>query len=191
MRSRLLPLDLVFVIVLGTVAPAVAAGDAELNPLSKVDPAVFKSFADRPLFAPSRRKPDIPERNDLNEATEAEDSFNIKLVGIAITPDGASARILDVSDDSMHTLNSGDIFNTWAVVAITNNALVMSKDGEKKTYTLFAVNDKDDVNTSSPRKQDEDSLNKENDPCSGNTDNCGRGDREKQDLIDFFGEKAK
>lgn len=188
-------LTLLLTAICAPLASLAEAGDVsrsavELNPLSKLDPASFQSFVQRPLFSPDRRAPQNQLDDDKASAPEPVDTFDIKLLGITVTPEGATARIKDNSDGTLHSLNVGDVFNEWHVDSIAANTVAMSKDSNKRIYDLFA---KASVFANDTRAVTDASSTKSTDGDCGDTggSNCDEKMRHQQDLIDFFGTKAK
>lgn len=166
-----------------------------LNPLSKLDPASFKSFIERPLFSPDRRA--AQDQHDDEKATTPQpaDTFSIRLLGISVTPEGTTARIKDNSDGILHSLGVGDVFDEWHVDSIEADALAMSKDGDKRVYDLFARQDRNDKTSASAndvRSPATVSSTKSNyGDCAHAGINCDGDKRHKQDLVDFFGSSVK
>ena len=112
-----------------------------------------------------------------------------------MTPDGATARIRDDSDGTLHSLSVGDVFDKWHVDSIAPDRLAISNDRDKRVYDLFArpdPKDKTGIPSNEARSSATASATKSNErDCAGAENDCDGEKRHQQDLVDFFGSKAK
>lgn len=111
-----------------------------LNPLATLPLEGVSAFVERPLFSPSRRKPQDDAPVEDMQVVEASDTFDVKLLGIISSPVGSVARVAE-TDGTVHSLKRGDVFKGWAVVQIDFRTITFSKDDDQKTLALFARDD--------------------------------------------------
>lgn len=108
-----------------------------LNPLSAIDPSSLKGFRDRPLFSPSRSRPEDIQETVQEPFEEPPESLNLQLLGIVVTPMGATARMVDLTDDTRYSLREGDTVLDWSVESVGSSNVTLGRDGEKKQFSVF------------------------------------------------------
>lgn len=111
------------------------------NPLSRMAFQEYGAFRQRPLFAPSRRRPDQPAAVTAPpppaEATESPPP-ELRLVGIVAGVDRAVA-LVSRQEGAALSLRVGDQVEAWRVDRIAPDRVVL-RDGEREqTYRLFAL----------------------------------------------------
>jgi hypothetical protein len=161
-----------------------AAGVYILNPLAKLDPLSFKAFLQRPLFSADRRAPE--DLVTLAAATTDTDSLNIRLLGVIVTPDAVVARIADVADSKIYSLRQGEDFQDWTVMSLDANGLKLGKNGEIKTFTVFAKSSQaPDVTIAAKPGAAEDQPDEPD--ATQQVGFVAKEHSPEQDLVDFFG----
>jgi hypothetical protein len=130
------------------VGPAVAQVDqpeeAPLNPLAGLDASSLSAFRDKPLFTPSRRRPEpeaAPEPEPVVEAAPAPPpeapAPNLKLQGVVIGHEGAVAVLQDLDAGGMQRLRLGDMVSGWLVTDIGDVAVRLTLGEREQEYRLF------------------------------------------------------
>lgn len=122
-------------------APASAA--PSLNPLSTIDPSSLSAFRDRPLFSSTRRRPEDPALDEVPPAPQNEPAISTTepvqhLLGVILTPTGASAQLRDEANQTTITVRKHDLVDGWSVDEITPTEVALSKDGETRRIRIFS-----------------------------------------------------
>ncbi|WP_139790545.1 hypothetical protein [Rhizobium rhizosphaerae] len=142
------------------LSPPVSPG---ANPLSTIDPASLTGFRDRPLFSPTRRRPPAPEREpvpapetepEAAPAAEPDPPLNIRLLGIVGTPEGLTALVLDLDDETRHSLGPGETFHGWTVATLDGTEMVMTRGGESQDFPVFTPTDNAPEDATAPPAED-------------------------------------
>lgn len=113
------------------------------NPLSRLVLESLGAFRQRPLFAPSRRRPDQPAAfidTPPPPPPEAPESPppELRLVGIVAGVDRAVALVSRHEGASM-SLRIGDRVESWRVERIAPDRVVLREGEREQTYRLFAL----------------------------------------------------
>lgn len=111
------------------------------NPLSRMAFGNLGGFRQRPLFAPSRRRPDRPVAYAAPplpaEAPESPPP-DLRLVGIVAGVDRAVALVSRQEGASL-SLRVGDQVDAWRVDRIAPDRVVLREGEREQTYRLFAL----------------------------------------------------
>ncbi|WP_342149034.1 hypothetical protein [Methylorubrum sp. SB2] len=111
------------------------------NPLSRMAFKDLDGFRQRPLFAPSRRRPDQPVAYaaplPLPEMP-ASPPPELRLVGIVAGVDRAVALVSRQEGASL-SLRVGDQVDAWRVDRIAPDRVVLREGEREQTYRLFAL----------------------------------------------------
>lgn len=112
-----------------------------LNPLSSIQASDLKSFSERPLFKPSRRKTMPDEKLATKAASEevTEPAFDLVLLGVTSGPDGSVARI--ASGGARQSLRKDENMGGWTLRKIDASSVTLEKDDETKTLRIFNQDD--------------------------------------------------
>lgn len=111
-----------------------------LNPLSSIQASDLKSFSERPLFTPSRRKA-MQDGLTTKVASEevAEPPFDLLLLGVTSGPNGSVARI--ASGSARQSLRMGENIRGWTLRNIDVSSVTIEKDDKTKTLHIFNRDD--------------------------------------------------
>lgn len=118
--------------------PAIAPS---ANPLSRMAFKDLGAFRQRPLFAPSRRRPDQPAAFTAPPPPAempASPPPELRLVGIVAGVDRAVALVSRQEGTSM-SLRVGDQVESWRVDRIAPDRVVLREGEREQTYRLFAL----------------------------------------------------
>jgi hypothetical protein len=120
-----------------------APSTPSLNPLSTIDPSSLSAFRDRPLFSSTRRRPEDPALDEAppdpaDETTITATEPVQHLLGVILTPAGASAQLRDETNQTTITVREHDMVDGWSVVEISPTEVALSKDGETRRIRIFA-----------------------------------------------------
>lgn len=111
------------------------------NPVSRMAFKDLGAFRQRPLFAPSRRRPDQPvvyaAPPSPSEAPETPPP-DLRLVGIVAGVDRAVALVSRQEGASL-SLRVGDQVDAWRVDRIAPDRVVLREGEREQTYRLFAL----------------------------------------------------
>lgn len=112
------------------------------NPLSRMAFKDLGGFRQRPLFAPSRRRPDQPVAfaapPTLPVEAPASPPPELRLVGIVAGVDRAVALVSRQEGTSL-SLRVGDQVDAWRVDRIAPDRVVLREGEREQTYRLFAL----------------------------------------------------
>ncbi|KQT47678.1 hypothetical protein ASG52_10395 [Methylobacterium sp. Leaf456] len=112
------------------------------NPLSRMAFKDLDGFRQRPLFAPSRRRPDQPVAYAAPPPppieTPASPPPELRLVGIVAGVDRAVALVSRQEGASL-SLRVGDQVDAWRVDRIAPDRVVLREGEREQTYRLFAL----------------------------------------------------
>jgi type IV secretory pathway VirB10-like protein len=118
--------------------------EVPLNPLAGLDASSLSAFRDKPLFTPSRRRPEpeaAPEPEPVVEAAPAPPpeapAPNLKLQGVVIGDEGAVAVLQDLDGGGMQRLRLGDMVSGWLVTDIGDVAVRLTLGEREQEYWLF------------------------------------------------------
>ncbi|GJE76681.1 type II secretion system protein N [Methylorubrum suomiense] len=110
------------------------------NPLSRMAFKDLGAFRQRPLFAPSRRRPDQPLAITAPPPADipASPPPELRLVGIVAGVDRAVALVSRQEGGSL-SLRVGDQVDSWRVDRIAPDRVVLREGEREQTYRLFAL----------------------------------------------------
>jgi hypothetical protein len=117
-----------------------------LNPLAALDKATLDGFRDRPLFTPSRRRPEPPEEVAVEEAPPPPPPPvrapppppELKLSGVVEGPGGAVAVVENADEGGrIERLRLGDQVGGWLVTAIDGSSLRLTLAEREERYRIF------------------------------------------------------
>lgn len=113
------------------------------NPLSRMAFKDLGGFRHRPLFAPSRRRPDrpvayVPPPPPPPIEAPASPPPELRLVGIVAGVDRAVALVSRQEGPSL-SLRVGDQVDAWRVDRIAPDRVVLREGEREQTYRLFAL----------------------------------------------------
>lgn len=120
-----------------------ASNTPSLNPLSAIDPSSLSAFRDRPLFSSNRRRPEDPGLDEAPPDPEEEPAITAtepvrQLLGVILTPAGASAKLRDEATQTTVTVREHDMIDGWSVDEISRTEVALSKDGETRRIRIFS-----------------------------------------------------
>ena len=119
--------------------PQVNASDAVRigNPLASLDLSQLKATVERPLFAPSRRRPPEPMAAPA-PATSATPVPSFDLLGVVRNAGRAIALLRDKANAVSLRVEAGDFVSGWQVAKVESTLVLLTrKDGTSQTVTLL------------------------------------------------------
>ena len=109
-----------------------------LNPLQATTISDVKAFAQRPLFAPTRRRAVVEEAVTSMEAEElGEPSAELILLGVTSGPEGSIARIARADGTERNSLRKGEVIDGWTVESVGPSSVTIARDGRSIDLTIF------------------------------------------------------
>ena len=109
---------------------------ANSNPLATLDKDDLRDTVERPLFAPSRRRPRLAAASAPATAEPAAYS-SFELVGIAKADHRTIALVRRRADGASFRLQTGDSVDNWTLAKIERTSIVLnSNDGSSATVQL-------------------------------------------------------
>lgn len=121
----------------GTAQPAADAETqtANSNPLASLDGGSLRDMVERPLFAPSRRRPPVVEKVNTTAPVKTPEAF--ELLGIAKSNQRTIALIRRVTDGASFRLQTGDSVDNWTLAKIERASIVLNgHDGSTAVVQL-------------------------------------------------------
>ncbi len=110
------------------------------NPLATFDKATLKDWVERPLFAPSRRRPPavaVAEHPLVRQATAKSPVPIYDLLGIVRDGERAIALLRKKSDGTSFRVEVGDMIGGWRVARMEFASVVLEReDGTSQTVAL-------------------------------------------------------
>lgn len=129
------------------VSAAISAVDAQqspttpsLNPLARIELPSLKGFAERPLFAPSRKPVQAPGEviPTTPQATLANDQPHLRLTGVIEGPGESVAIVQSLDANETLRLRLGDQVNGWLVTSIEPVTMRLTLADRDEDYRLFS-----------------------------------------------------
>jgi hypothetical protein len=123
----------------GTEIPPDAQAVAESqtgNPLTKLDKSSLKDWVERPLFAPSRKRPPVVAAQNQNQAAKPLPMY--ELLGVIRDSGQATALLRKKDDGTSFRVQVGDTLGGWQVSKVAPRAVTLVRgDGTSETVSLF------------------------------------------------------
>lgn len=94
----------------------------------------FTEITQRPLFAEGRIPPEKPVNKRPSTAPRI--PLNLKLEGVAITPDSKTAVITDLKSKELLRLREGMSHKDWKVVSVERNEVTIKRGAKETTLKL-------------------------------------------------------
>jgi hypothetical protein len=121
--------------------PAMASGARLENPLSTIDKSALKDWVERPLFAPSRKRPP-PAASASAAAPQAvglkPQPRTYELMGVVLDGGRAIALLRTISDGTHFRVETGDMIGGWRVARVDSKSVVLEReDGTAQTVPLY------------------------------------------------------
>jgi hypothetical protein len=121
-------------------AEAVSAEPKLRNPLASLDKAELKDWVERPLFAPSRRRPPavaVADRQPPRQVAARQPPPSYDLLGIVRDGDRAIALLRKKGDGTSFRVEVGDMIGGWRVAKMESASVVLEReDGTSQTVPL-------------------------------------------------------
>ena len=117
-----------------------AANSLQLsNPLASFEKESLKDWVERPLFAPSRKRPPATAAaNPIGPVTAVAQAPVYDLLGIVREGERALALLRKKVDGSNFRVEVGDMLGGWRVAKIEPSAVVLERaDGQSQTVPLM------------------------------------------------------
>jgi hypothetical protein len=107
------------------------------NPLAALDIGSLRETVERPLFAPSRRRP--PEADQKEEvAAEPAKPATFELLGVALSGARAIAVLRKKSDGTSYRVQAGDMLAGWQVAKVESKSVLLERpEGVTETVPLL------------------------------------------------------
>jgi len=127
----------------GAEAPAgseTAAEPQSGNPLASLDKSSLKDWVERPLFAPSRKRPPptAAAQGPAPVAGAKPLPPSYELMGVVLDSGRAIALLRKKSDGTSFRVQVGDMLGGWQVSKVEPRAVVLVRgDGTSETVSLF------------------------------------------------------
>jgi len=116
--------------------------DLALNPVASSRLEDLKAFAERPLFAISRRPQAAePITREILASDTVEPKPDFVLLGITTGPDGSIARIRAGGDEPSRSLRTGENVEGWTVQSIDASTATLHRDLETIILSIFLMNE--------------------------------------------------
>lgn len=111
------------------------------NPLASFDKASLQNWVDRPLFAPSRKRP--PKKADQKTAKKAPPPPDYKLLGVVLNHQRTIALLKSQGSGADYRVQVGDMIGGWHVAMVEKDSVTLERDGEEAQKVRFAKDCKD------------------------------------------------
>lgn len=113
------------------------AADALLtgNPLASFDKATLENWVDRPLFAPSRKRPPPQPVQKGNVALPPPPDY--QLVGVVLNADRAVALLRGEGNGANFHVEVGDVLAGWHVTSVDRDTVTLKRDDETSQIIHF------------------------------------------------------
>jgi hypothetical protein len=105
-----------------------------IRPFRALPISNYAEIMQRPLFAEGRVPPEKPDNSGAKRAPRS--PLNLKLEGVAITPDSKTAVILDLTTKELLRLREGMSHKDWKVVSVSNENVVIKQGKQEVKLTL-------------------------------------------------------
>jgi hypothetical protein len=127
--------------------PSPAAADPLLNgnPLASFDKATLENWVDRPLFAPSRKRPP-PQDASKADAKPAAPPPDYQLLGVVLNHKRTIALLRREGTEDDYRVEVGDMIGGWYVAAVERESVTL-KRGEDTSQTVHFKKDCTDSNS--------------------------------------------
>jgi hypothetical protein len=114
------------------------------NPLASFDKATLDNWVDRPVFAPSRKRP--PEQTAQKAAPKPPPPPDYKLLGVVLNSRRTIALLRSKDSGADFRVQVGDMIGGWHVATVERNSVILKRDGETAQTVKFAkdCDDSDD-----------------------------------------------
>jgi hypothetical protein len=118
-------------------APAPAAADPLLNgnPLASFDKATLENWVDRPLFAPSRKRP--PPQMAAKAEAKAQPPPDYHLLGVVLNRKRTIALMRSEGTGADVRVQVGDMVGGWAVTAVDRESVTLKRDEDTSQTVRF------------------------------------------------------
>ena len=123
----------------GEAGSEMANGLQLSNPLASFEKESLKDWVERPLFAPSRKRPPATAAaNPIGPVTAVAQAPVYDLLGIVREGERALALLRKKVDGSNFRVEVGDMLGGWRVAKIEPSAVVLERaDGQSQTVPLM------------------------------------------------------
>jgi hypothetical protein len=105
------------------------------NPLASFKKASLENWVNRPLFAPSRRRPPPKPAQIGNVAPPPPPDY--QLVGVVLNADRTVALLRSEENGANFHVEVGDVVGGWRVTSVDRNAVTLKRDDETPQIIRF------------------------------------------------------
>lgn len=132
-------------------APSTAAADPLLsgNPLATFDKATLENWVDRPLFAPSRKRPP-PQETAKAAAKPPPPPPDYQLLGVVLNHKRTIALLRREGTGDDYRVEVGDMIGGWYVAAVDREAVTLRRDEDTSQTVRFKKDCADSNGTACP-----------------------------------------
>ncbi len=118
-------------------APAAAIVDPLLNgnPLATFDKATLENWVERPLFAPSRKRP--PPQSVAKAAAKPQPPPDYRLLGVILNRKRTIALLRSEGTGADVRVQVGDMVGGWSVTAVERESVTLKRDEDTSQTVRF------------------------------------------------------
>lgn len=106
------------------------------NPLASFDKSTLENWVERPVFAPSRKRP--PEKVGQKAAPKPPPPPDYKLLGVVLNSRRTIALLRSKDSGADFRVQVGDMIGGWHVATVERNSVVLKREGETAQTVKFA-----------------------------------------------------